>query len=104
MAFISCALKSLEPCLAQLESSGKQRNEASAEAQKLITDGVSEIEKLTQNIADSRTFLIYPKKAILLSKIEAVKQEIAKCKKDGILNSDFLGDMERTLNTKLSID
>ena len=59
-------------------NTGKQSNEATAEAHKQIIDGVSEIEKLTHDIADSRTYLIYPKKAILLSKIETVKQEIAK--------------------------
>ncbi len=60
-------------------NTGKQSNEATAEAHKQIIDGVSEIEKLMHDITDSRTYLlIYPKKAILLSKIETVKLGIAK--------------------------
>ena len=81
----------------------KQIDEITAEAHKRIMDGVSDIEKLTHDIVDSRTYLIYPKKAILLSKIETVKQEIAKCKKTGILNSDFLSEMGRTLNNSFQL-
>jgi hypothetical protein len=82
---------------------GKQIDEITAEVHKRIMDEVSDIEKLTHDIVDSRTYLIYPKKAILLSKIETVKQEVAKSKKSGILDSDFLGEMGRTLNNSFQL-
>ncbi len=74
-------LKKIRAFLSEIRRNGKQSKEATAEAHKHIINGVSEIEKLTNELADSRTYLIYPKKAILLSKIEALKQEICKMQK-----------------------
>lgn len=76
----------------------KKFDASTAKIQQSILDGIAEIEKLTREIDDSRTYLIYPKKEILLSKIDALKKEIVASEKDGGLGSDFLSEAGRTLN------
>lgn len=69
--------------------------------QKRIMDNVSEISKFTYQINDSETYLIYPKKASCLSKIESIKSEITLCEKNKVLSTEFIGDMIRILDENI---
>ena len=63
-------------------SAEQKVSELTLKIQKRIMDAVSDVSKLTQEIRQSGTYLIYPKKASCISKIESVKSEIGLCEKN----------------------
>lgn len=83
------------------KNSEKRVAELTAKIQKQIMENTYGITKFTHEIEDSGTYLIYPKKADCLSRIENIKSEIAICEKNRILSTDLISDMKSILEKGL---
>ena len=72
--------------------------ELTAKIQTRIKENSSEISKLIREIEESGTYLIYPKKANCLSRIENVKSEITICEKNNVFIPEFIGQVRKSLD------
>jgi DNA helicase-4 len=66
--------------------------------QNKIGADVSEVGKIAYGIKESGTYLIYPKKADCVSKIERAEADLAACKKSNVLSPAFISDMRWRLD------
>jgi DNA helicase IV len=77
--------------------------ELTVKIQTRINEKISEINKLTREIEDSDTYLIYPDKANLLAKIDQAKSEIKSCEQNNVLSKDFIINATRSLNENIQL-
>jgi DNA helicase-4 len=66
--------------------------------QNKISSDVSEVDKIAYGIKRSGTYLIYPKKAEFVSRIESTEAEITKCEKSGVLSPSLVSEMRRKIS------
>jgi DNA helicase IV len=63
-----------------------------------ITDEISAIKKLIQEIITAETYLIFTKRLDCLSRIETVQSEVQRIEKNNALAPDFINSTKRRLN------
>ncbi len=69
-----------------------------------VSGDVSEVSRFAHEIEESGTYLIHPKKARCLSRIELAESEIVACEENNVLSPEFIAEIRKTLNkSKLSV-
>src|SRR3990170_4629896 len=69
-----------------------------AKIQNKISSNVSEVAKMIYGIKGSGTYLIYPKKADCISRIERAEADMSTCETTNVLSHAFTEKMRRRLN------